>query len=214
MTLRDADILELNELCNALIDGTLNEAQRAALSAWLARSEEARQFYVRVTGLSASLYHYAAEMQTEAPDAAPAANPSKHRWWWRTFGVLALAACGALVIWLGPARRGGAGWVALVIWPARPRREVTPSVALKPTTPPAVVDDEEFVARLTASKDCQCRRRFGRPARRAFAQGPARRVDQRLRRDHLRFGRTGGADRPGVAARQFRMEREPHTRHA
>src|SRR6478672_8721828 len=102
MMLRDSDILELNELCNALIDGTLTEPQRAALSAWLARSEEARQFYVRVTGLSASLYHYAAEMQTEAPDAAPATpNPTKHRWWWRTFGVLALAASVAVVLWLG-----------------------------------------------------------------------------------------------------------------
>ena len=53
MNLTDKEILELTELCNALMDGTLTEAQKAQLSEKLAFSEAARQFYVRFTGLSA-----------------------------------------------------------------------------------------------------------------------------------------------------------------
>ena len=70
MNLTDNEILELSELCSALADGRLDAGQRARLSAMLADSEEARRFYVRHSGLSASLFDYAAEMQTENPDAS------------------------------------------------------------------------------------------------------------------------------------------------
>ena len=91
MNLSDPEILELNELCNAVVDGTINDAQKDALSKWLMRSEEARRFYVRVTGLSASLFHYAAELQTGEPDGSAGQTP--HRRWPWLIGLLALAAC-------------------------------------------------------------------------------------------------------------------------
>ena len=62
MNLNDREILELNELCGAVVDGTLTEAQRSRLSEWLRRSEEARRCYVRALGQSASLHTYAAEI--------------------------------------------------------------------------------------------------------------------------------------------------------
>ena len=69
MSLTDREVLELNELCGAVVDGTLAEAQRARVSRWLAESEAARRHYVRALGQSASLYSYAAELHAEAPDA-------------------------------------------------------------------------------------------------------------------------------------------------
>ena len=78
MNLSDRDILELSELCSAVVDGRLTDAQRQRLEAWLARSEEARRFYVRALGLSASLYHYAAEMHADVPARAPAC-PARFR---------------------------------------------------------------------------------------------------------------------------------------
>jgi len=68
MKLSDKEILELNELCNALLDGTLSDKQKARLGEFLRASSEACQFYVRVMGLSASLIHYAGEMQTAVPE--------------------------------------------------------------------------------------------------------------------------------------------------
>ena len=98
MNLTDQEILELNDLCNAVVDGTLTEAQRTRLSGWLTRSEEARRFYVRAIGLSASLFHYSSEMQAEAPDArrAPAHFPG---WWiWGTIAATAAAALVAIAL--------------------------------------------------------------------------------------------------------------------
>src|SRR4051812_24719267 len=105
MSLNDADILELNELCNAVIDGALSEPQHTRLAQWLSHSREARELYVRVTGLSASLYHYAGEMHSEAPDAIGAQARPKHRWWWRSFAFLAVAASVSLLIWVGRGNR-------------------------------------------------------------------------------------------------------------
>src|SRR5690349_2113962 len=100
MNLSDSDILELNELCSAVVDGTLDEKQKAVLSQWLSASPEAREFYVRATGLSASLCHYASEMQTGEPDAhLPLAPPMKPRQAWRwTLGFLPVAASIMLVL--------------------------------------------------------------------------------------------------------------------
>ena len=74
MNFGDDERLELNELCGALVDGTLDAAQRKRLAEMLANSEEARRFYVRAMSLSASLHEYASEMQTE-----PAEVPANER---------------------------------------------------------------------------------------------------------------------------------------
>lgn len=98
MNLSDPEILELSELCSALVDGTLTSAQRDRLNQWLAVSAEARRFYVYSMTLSASLHDYASEMQTEAP-AAPARIVSGPARWW---GLGSLAAAAALVfaLWM------------------------------------------------------------------------------------------------------------------
>jgi hypothetical protein len=126
--LSDKEILELNELCNALIDGTLTDAQRAKLGEWLARSEEARQFYVRATSLSASLCHYASEMHADQPDIAAASVTHEQRWlWW--IAPFAAAACIAAMVWAF--KHAGTSNFA------------------------GESKSEEFVARLTASKQCE-----------------------------------------------------------
>jgi Concanavalin A-like lectin/glucanases superfamily/FecR protein len=127
MNLTDAEILELNELCNVLIDGTLTASQRDRLSHLLSSSEEARQFYVRAMGLSASLYHYAGEMQADEMTDTPGRGglPSIHKNWWVG---LAIAASVMIALWLVK----------------NPKRGL--AVAPQP---------REYVARLTASKDCQ-----------------------------------------------------------
>ena len=131
MNLADKEILELNELCHVLVEGTLSDAQTSRLAHWLATSEEARQFYVRAMGLSASLFSYASEMQTEESDTtAPAAKIVDVGWWarWAKLGALAAAASLALVLWLE--------------WPKQP-------------TLPVPAPTDELVAQLTGAKACQ-----------------------------------------------------------
>jgi ferric-dicitrate binding protein FerR (iron transport regulator) len=130
MNLSDPEILELNELCNAVVDGTIDEAQKAALSNWLMRSEEARRFYVRVTGLSASLCHFAAELQTGEPDGTAGQAP-RRRWPW-IMGLLALAASVAVLVRLA--------------WPNHPLPQTETTVA---------TNEIEYVAQLTGGKDFQ-----------------------------------------------------------
>jgi ferric-dicitrate binding protein FerR (iron transport regulator) len=129
MSLSDKEILELNRLCNGLVDGTLTESQKSRLSAWLADSEEARRYYVRALGLSASLCTYASEMQVEAPDALPAAPKILRPAFWLWVSPLAAAACVVFVLWV--------------------------SGRSKPQTTPAGSKVEEYVARLTGSKVCR-----------------------------------------------------------
>jgi ferric-dicitrate binding protein FerR (iron transport regulator) len=132
MNFSDADRLELNELCNALVDGVITDTQRARLEHWLATSDEARRFYVRAMALSASLIDYAGEMQSEAPDApleeARIVRPAA--WWW-TLGSLAAAAAIVLAFWLG-----GAG-----------QRKDADEIAS------ATQDGEESIARLSGAKE-------------------------------------------------------------
>jgi hypothetical protein len=59
MRLTANDILELEALCNELLDGTLDDARRALLLKRLSTSAPARQFYVRALAQSASLCLYA-----------------------------------------------------------------------------------------------------------------------------------------------------------
>ena len=132
MNLTDKEILELTALANAVVDETLTDAQRARLSEWLGGSEEARRFYVRYVGMSASLFTYASEMQSEAPDALPAKVIRPSAWWWAT-GSLAAAACVVLGLWVGVfSQRDKAGEKLL-----------------------ADQEREETVARISGTKDCR-----------------------------------------------------------
>lgn len=125
--LTDKEILALHALCNAVIDGTITEAQKAELSRWLLASRKARQYYLRTMGLSASLYSYASEMQAEAPDAfVPRPQVS-------IFSVL--------LRWLAPLSAAAA--IVLVFWLAN----VRPSKL--------AVKNDESVAQVTGSKECQ-----------------------------------------------------------
>lgn len=126
----DTDTLELTALCDALIDGTIDDAGRERLSRWLLESSDAREFYVRYLDLSASLCHYAAELQTEAPeDAATPARVIRHPASWWALGSLAAAA--AIFILLSLARP----WL-------RPIEDIA-------------LDTSGFVAVLVQTKDCR-----------------------------------------------------------
>ena len=123
MNLTDREILELNELCGAVVDGALTDAQRARLASLLRDSEAARRFYVRALGQSASLHTYASEMHAEAPDApVRLAKVFRFSLWW---GAV-LPAAAALVLGLWFASR---------------------------TTPDSAPTANELVARLTGSKN-------------------------------------------------------------
>jgi Concanavalin A-like lectin/glucanases superfamily/FecR protein len=95
MNLTDQEILELNQLCSAVVDERLDDAQRERLHQLLTASEDARQYYVRAMAQSASLHSYASEMLTEAPDAVRV-----HWLSWRatTLWLGALAAAAAVIV--------------------------------------------------------------------------------------------------------------------
>jgi hypothetical protein len=126
MKLTDNEILELNDLCNGVVDGILTEPQKTRLARLLAASEEARRFYIRALALSASLYTYGSEMQVEAPDAVPAARWAWLKAWW----------------WSASRQR-------------RPYPRLRPWHAVRWNHQEATGDPktDEFVARLTGSKD-------------------------------------------------------------
>lgn len=71
MNLSDEQILQLTSLCSQLADDNLSAKDREQLNALLRESVEARQFYLRYSSLSTSLFSYAAEMQSEAPPVLP-----------------------------------------------------------------------------------------------------------------------------------------------
>jgi ferric-dicitrate binding protein FerR (iron transport regulator) len=132
MNLTDKEILELNELCAALVDGTLTQNQKARLSHLLSTSDDARRVYVRTMGLSASLYSYASEMQTEKADVVIFRESAFLAWWrqmrW-AFGSLTAAAA----------------VIAILVWMNLPQK----SAAI------ASPNNEESVALLTGAKNCQ-----------------------------------------------------------
>lgn len=139
MNLPDRELLELNELCQALIDGALSDADRARLEKWLADSEEARRFYVRTMGLSASLFEYAGEMQSEAPEPRPVPaheRPARGLWW--TVGSLAAAAMLMLGVWFGQHAVRNSG-DALAFH--------------DPSDPSELSDMDDVVAHLSANQD-------------------------------------------------------------
>ena len=97
----DNEQIELSELCSLLVDGALTAAQHSRLEEMLRHSEEARRFYVRTTALSASLFHYAGEMQSEP------ANIIRPPQWRRWAAPLAAAAVLTLGLWVGRFLIGG-----------------------------------------------------------------------------------------------------------
>jgi ferric-dicitrate binding protein FerR (iron transport regulator) len=137
MNLNDSELLELNALCNALIDGQITDAERARLEQLLRDSEEARRYYVRALGLSASLMQYAGEMQAEAADAPLVAQRVVRpaAWIW-TLSSLAAAAAIVLAFWMG--------WKQDRNLPGNSRQEIAEA-------PP---ESEEGVGRLSGAKDC------------------------------------------------------------
>src|SRR3954466_6926365 len=98
MTLSDREILELNELCDVLVEGTATGAQRARLEQLLSESDNARKYYVKATDLSASLTHYAGEMQMEDADA-PASSRRAVFSKFVKFGAIAAGVALALGWW-------------------------------------------------------------------------------------------------------------------
>jgi hypothetical protein len=142
MKLSDDDILELSTLCDAVVDETITEKQSSRLAHWLSTSPDAREFYVRTMGLSASLFDYAAEMQAGEPAAATvaatAAKVGRRSWW--ALGSLAVAASVVVILWLG-----------------RPKHNDPPpdgAIAKNVETAPGEGDDDDvFAARLTGSKE-------------------------------------------------------------
>ena len=123
--MNDSDRVELNELCSLLVDGQLSQGQNERLQQLLLGSDEARRFYVRSMQLSASLYSYASEMQSEPAEPRNVVRPA---FWRRTVVPLAAAAVVAIGVWLG--------------------RSLIPDVL--PSD-----DDAEFIARISGSKDPQ-----------------------------------------------------------
>lgn len=132
MSLTDKEILELNELCNALVEGNLSDTQGSRLSHSLRKTEEARRFYVRYMGLSASIFQYASEMQSETTEAVPEALSywGLPRLWW-ALGSLAAAASLLLILWVS----------------FRFKHDAQETATLES-------EPDLFVARLTGVKDC------------------------------------------------------------
>lgn len=93
MNTGDAQQLELIALCDALADGIIDQRGHERLSRMLLESADARRLYVQYMALSASLCHYAAELQTDAPEAKPLpARIIRHPASWWTFGAIAAMA--------------------------------------------------------------------------------------------------------------------------
>lgn len=133
MNLSDPEILELNELCGAVVDETLTEAQRIRLARWLAESAPAREFYVRALALSASLHSYAGEMLAEAPEK-PIAPPHRNVIAWGIGALAAAVVVFALVAQLAPRPTLGAVSPASVarLTATRDSRWQSPAAALPP----------------------------------------------------------------------------------
>src|SRR5262245_37346002 len=129
MSLTDRETLELNDICNALIDGTMTGAQRTRLERWLIDSDDAREYYVRGMDQSASLCHHADERQLEAAD-----RPARPSHWprpagWQVMGVAAAVVASAVITW-------SLGRIHPTTTAASPAELAT-----------------EFVARITGTKD-------------------------------------------------------------
>ena len=126
-TMTDNDRVELNKLISALTDGRATAAEHSRLGEMLEASEEARRFYVRSMAMSASLYGYAGEMQSERPEPK---NVIPFSGWTRWAAPLAAAAAVLFGIWIARFLAG-------------------------PNQPGNAEEQPESVAHLSGSKDCK-----------------------------------------------------------
>jgi ferric-dicitrate binding protein FerR (iron transport regulator) len=125
--MNDNERVELNELISALIDGRATTTEHRRLEEMLAASDEARRFYVRSMAMSASLFEYAGEMQSERPEPV---NVIRVFSWRRWVAPLAAAAVVLLGIWMS-------------------------NVFFSTSGPVNAEEQPESVARLSGSKDCR-----------------------------------------------------------
>ncbi|MEO6741704.1 MAG: LamG-like jellyroll fold domain-containing protein [Chthoniobacteraceae bacterium] len=125
--MNDNERVELNELISVLVDGRATAAEHSRLEEMLADSDEARRFYVRSMAMSASLYEYSGEMQSERPEPP---NVIRVASWSRWAAPLAAAAA-----------------VLFGIWIAR--------LFFNSDQPTTAEEQPESVARLSGSKDCK-----------------------------------------------------------
>ena len=126
--LTDAERIELAALCGGLADDRLTVSEKERLNAFLKSSEEARQFYVRHSALSASLFSYAAEMQSESP-------PMPVRKWQVT----------RIIQWAGAFSAAAAVLLIGAWWLHRGPANDSPSGSADP----------RLVALMTGTKDCE-----------------------------------------------------------
>ena len=79
MNLSDQEILDFDELVDALVEERINEAEKKRLQEWLRESKAARRRYIKFMDMNASLHHYAAEFQGAIPEDDPDGflNPSR-----------------------------------------------------------------------------------------------------------------------------------------
>ena len=139
MSLSEQELIEIESLCDELADGRLSSARRERLSTMLRPSEAARQFYVRRAGLSASLFDYAGEAQSNAPDTLPATPWRRVGAKTRFYFIAAAAAVLALAVGLWSFVGGSVG-------------VADPDV-----------DVPDLAAQLTASDGCVWRQDGGMP---------------------------------------------------
>ena len=125
--LTDPERIELTALCGSLADGHLSSSEKERLNTLLRTGDEAREYYVQHAALSASLFSYAAELQSEAPAPMPVRKASILRplWW---------SAVAAIVVLSG------------LLW-FQPKQEPQPSNSLFP--------DINTVALMSGTKDCE-----------------------------------------------------------
>ena len=71
MGLSDKEIIELNELCDRLVENNLSHDQNKRLEKWLSESEHARKFYISYLDMSVSLGYYADESLADKEEAEP-----------------------------------------------------------------------------------------------------------------------------------------------
>lgn len=126
MSMSDDQMLRLTTLCSQLADGTLSPEDGRELNDLLRGSAEARQFHIRQAALSASLYLYAAEMQSDLPPV-----PVRRS----RFSMIALSGSALALLAIGTT------W-----WMRRSVTEV-PDETHAPTAP--------VVASLSGTKDCE-----------------------------------------------------------
>jgi ferric-dicitrate binding protein FerR (iron transport regulator) len=101
--LTDAERLEIESWCHALVDGIISAEDHAALELRIENNVATRRLYVRCMGLSASLQEYAGGSLANSK-VTPISSSKAHWYWWT--GAVAAALVAA---WLVFSHQPGAG---------------------------------------------------------------------------------------------------------